>query len=79
LKLWSEESLGMTCNVNKDFASNLIKLKRNCNTKKELGKNHSARNFVFEGQDEQKDEDECLMFTQQHECSSYYLQKRKQM
>jgi hypothetical protein len=43
LKLWSKESLGMTCD--KDFASNFINLKRNRNTKKELGEKHSARKF----------------------------------
>jgi hypothetical protein len=45
LKLWPEESLGMTCGVDEDFASNFIKLKRNRNTKKELGEKQSARKF----------------------------------
>jgi hypothetical protein len=43
LKLWSEESLRIICDVGEDFASNSIKLKINSNTKKELGEKHSAR------------------------------------
>jgi hypothetical protein len=78
LKLWPVENLGMTCDVDEDFASNFIKLKKQC-SKKELSKKNSVKKPFFKVEDHQMDKDECLMFTQQDECSSYCLRKRKQV
>jgi hypothetical protein len=67
LRLWVEESLGMTCNVPEEFSSNFVKCKEK----------HAAGTYLRETENEKEDGYMCLMDMQQHKCSGYCLRKRK--
>ena len=67
LRLWVEETLGMTCNVPEEFSSNFVKCKEK----------HAAGTYFREAENEEQDGYMCLMDMQQHECSGYCLRKRK--
>ncbi len=67
LRLWVEETLGMTCDVPEDFSSKFVKCR----------KNHTAGTYLRDANNQQDDGYTCLMDMQQHQCSGYCLRKRK--
>ena len=67
LCMWSEEELGMTCNVPDKFLSTFSKKKEN----------HPAKEYFMDQDERENDGYSCLMYMQQHECDGYCLRKRK--
>ena len=67
LRLWSEEQLGLTCNVPEEFLSTFSK----------TPSHHSSKGYFMDVEDKKNDKYKCMMYTQQHECNGYCLRKRK--
>jgi hypothetical protein len=67
IQKWLEKQFKMTCNVPQDHEQQFVK----DNTK------HPAKTYFTENEDKDKDGYDCLLYMQQHTCSSYCLRKRK--
>ena len=67
IQKWLEKQFKMTCNVPEDYQQQFVKDKAK----------HPAKTYFTDNQDKEKDGYDCLLYMQQHTCSSYCLQKRK--